>query len=182
MAIATFGLTPAGLAVVEDMALMVVAENWVPYESAYEKKLVDTLAKLRERSVKGLRYNLPAEKPTAAAMLQRQSQPVALYVVPPSADDAYDEALEELISSRPEIGAWIWRTAEGEMPPLWYFARAIRIVHCNIRAAGYLLLPDAMPMLDAVHLLPRRIRKSSPLPPPPGSGLFSFGDYARRMA
>jgi hypothetical protein len=32
IAITTFGLTPAGLAVVEDMALMVVAENWVPYE------------------------------------------------------------------------------------------------------------------------------------------------------
>lgn len=118
IAIATFGLSPAGLAVVEDMALMVVAENWVPYDSVYDKKLVDALAKVRERSVKGLRYNLSAEQPTAAAMLQRQSQPVALYVVPPSADSAYDEALEELITSRPEIGAWIWRTIEGEMPPL----------------------------------------------------------------
>jgi hypothetical protein len=117
MAIATFGLTPAGLAVVEDMALMVVAENWVPYDSAYEKRLVDTLAKLSDRSVKGLRYNLAAETPTASAMLQRQSRPIALYVVPPSADDAYDEALEERIASRPEIGAWIWRTAEEEMPP-----------------------------------------------------------------
>jgi hypothetical protein len=116
--IAAFGLSPAGLAVVEDMALMVVAENWVPYESAYEKKLVDALAKLRERSVKALRYNLSAEKPTAAAMLQRQSQPIALYVVLPSADSGYDEALEELITSRPEIGAWIWRTIDGEMPPL----------------------------------------------------------------
>ncbi len=118
VAIATFGLSPAGLAVVEDMALMVVADNWVPYESAYEKRLVDALAKVRERSVKGLSYNLSAEQPTATAMLQRQSQPVALYVVPPLADGAYDEALKELITSRPEIGAWIWRTIEGEMPPL----------------------------------------------------------------
>jgi hypothetical protein len=51
-------------------------------------------------------------------MLQRQSRPIALYVVPPSANEAYEEALEELISSRPEIGAWIWRATEGEMPPL----------------------------------------------------------------
>lgn len=120
MAIATFGLTPAGLAVVEDMALMVVAENWVPYDSAYEKKLVDALARLSDRSVKGLRYNLPVEQPTAAAMLQSRSQPVALYVVPPSVDDAYEASLEELILSRPEIGAWIWRTADGEMPPLLF--------------------------------------------------------------
>lgn len=118
MAIATFGLTRAGLAVVEDMALMVVAENWVPYESAYEKRLVDALAKVSQRSVKGLRYNLSAENPTAAAILQRPSQPIALYVVPPSADKAYEEALEELIVSRPEIGAWIWRTIDGEMPSL----------------------------------------------------------------
>jgi hypothetical protein len=117
IAVATFGLTPTGLAVIEEVALMVVAENWVPYESAYEKRLVDTLAKLRDRSVKGLRYNLSAETPTAAAMVQRQSQPIALYVVPPSADSAFEEALEELITSRPDIGAWVWRTAEGEMPP-----------------------------------------------------------------
>ncbi|TAN00294.1 MAG: DUF1173 domain-containing protein [Rhizobiaceae bacterium] len=118
IAIATFGLTPVGLAVVEDMALMVVAENWVPYESTYEKRLVDALARVGERSVKGLRYNLSAEKPTAAAVLQRESQQIALYVVPPSADRAYEEALDDLIASRPEIGVWVWRTAEGDMPPL----------------------------------------------------------------
>jgi hypothetical protein len=118
IAIATFGMSPAGLAVVEDMALMVVTENWVPYDSAYEKKLVDALAKVSERSVKGLRYNLSAEKPTATATVQRQSQPIALYVIPPLADGAYEEALDELIASRPEIGAWIWRTADGEMPSL----------------------------------------------------------------
>ena len=47
-----------------------------------------------------------------------RTQPIALYVVPPSAGKAYEGALEELITSRPEIGAWVWRTAEGEMPPL----------------------------------------------------------------
>lgn len=118
MAIATFGLTPAGLAVIEEIALMVVAENWVPYESAYEKKLVDALARIRERSVKGLRYNLPPDKPTAAAILQMKPRPVGLYVVPPSADDAYEETLGELIVSRPEFDTWIWRTADSEMPTL----------------------------------------------------------------
>lgn len=118
MAIATFGLTPAGLAVIEEIALMVVAENWVPYESAYEKKLVDALARIRERSVKGLRYNLPPDKPTAAAILQTKPRPVGLYVVPPSADGAYEETLGELILSRPEFDTWIWRTADSEMPTL----------------------------------------------------------------
>lgn len=120
IAIATFGLAPAGLAVIEEMALMVVAENWVPYESAYDKKLVDALARKKERSVKGLRYNLPSDKPTAAAILQIQPRPVGLYVVPPSADRSYEDVLEELIASRPEVDAWMWRVADGEMPPLPY--------------------------------------------------------------
>jgi hypothetical protein len=51
-------------------------------------------------------------------MLQVHAHPVGLYVVPPSADSAYEEALEELIASRPEIDAWVWRTADGKMPPL----------------------------------------------------------------
>ncbi|WP_027170151.1 DUF1173 domain-containing protein [Mesorhizobium sp. WSM3224] len=118
IAIATFGLTPAGLAVIEEMAVMVVAENWVPYDSAYEKKLVDALAGMRERSVKGLRFNLPADKPTAAAILQAQPRPVGLYVVPPFSDSAYQETLSELIASRPEFDSWIWRTADSEMPTL----------------------------------------------------------------
>jgi hypothetical protein len=117
IAIATFGLSPAGLAVIEEMALMVVAENWVPYDSAYEKKLVDALARVRERSVKGLRYNLPLDRPTAAAILQIQPRPVGLYVVPPSADRSYEKVLEELIASRPEVDAWMWRVTDGQMPP-----------------------------------------------------------------
>lgn len=117
-AIATFGLTPTGLAVIEEMALMVVSENWIPYESVYEKKLVDALAKVQERSVKGLRYNLPPDKPTAAAMVQRQRQPVGLHIVPPSADSAYEYELHTLLASAPAVDAWIWRPADSEMPQL----------------------------------------------------------------
>jgi hypothetical protein len=103
MMIATFGLSPVGLANVEELGLMVVAENWVPYESAYEKKLIDALAKVKERSVKGLRYNLSADKPTAAAVLQREPLPLAFYIVPPSADEDYEKALRDLIALRPGL-------------------------------------------------------------------------------
>ena len=116
--VATFGRSSAGLASVEELALMVVAENWVPYESLYEKRLVDALAKMKLRSVKGLRYILPNDLPFAAAWMQRQPVPLAMYVVPPSADEVYEESLGEMIASRPEVDAWVWRTAEGEMPPL----------------------------------------------------------------
>ncbi|BAV52877.1 Uncharacterized protein MLTONO_p0407 (plasmid) [Mesorhizobium loti] len=59
--IATFGLNQAGLAIVEEIALMVVSENWIPYETVPEKRLVDALGRLREMSVKGLRYDLQTE-------------------------------------------------------------------------------------------------------------------------
>lgn len=119
MAIATFGLNAAGVAIVEEIALMIVGENWIPYESAHEQRLVEALAKVREQSIKGLRYTLPAEQPIVAALLmQHQPRPLALYVVPSNADDAYGEALEEMIAARPEFDSWVWRTGHGDMPPL----------------------------------------------------------------
>jgi hypothetical protein len=117
--VATFGLNAAGLAIIEEIALMVVAENWIPYESAQELHLVETLAKLREQSIKGLRYASPADQPIAAALLmQHRPRPLALFVVPASADDAYEAALEEMIASRPEMDSWIWHAGQEEMPTL----------------------------------------------------------------
>lgn len=117
--IATFGMNTADLAIVEEIALMVVAENWIPYESAQELRLVEALAKVREQSIKGLRYASPADQPIATALLmQHRPRPFALFVVPASADDAYETALEEMIASRPEMDSWIWHTGQGEMPAL----------------------------------------------------------------
>lgn len=118
IAIVTFGLSAAGVAIVEQMALMVVARNWVPFESVYEKALVDVLAQVKEQSVKALRFNLAPDVPIACAMFQQRERPVALYVVPPTADGDYEEKLSELIASQPSTDAWIWRPADGEMPPL----------------------------------------------------------------
>lgn len=119
VAIATFGLNAGGLAVVEEIALMVVAENWVPYECARELRLVEALARFREQSIKGLRYAAPTDQPIAAAILmQHRPRPMALFIVPPSANDAYEAALDDMIAARPEMDAWIWRSTDGDMPPL----------------------------------------------------------------
>lgn len=118
MAAATFGLKAAGLAIIEEIALMVVSENWIPYETFQEKKLVDTLARLREKSVKGLRYNLQSNQPIANAMLQNRNDPVALFIVPAGADETFEVSLQDMIVSRPEIGAWTWRVSDGDMPAL----------------------------------------------------------------
>lgn len=118
MAIATFGLNPAGLAVIEEIAVMVVNENWIPYETIHEKKLIEALATIREKSVKGLRYNLRADQPIANAMFQSRTQPIALYIVPAGADGTFEASLDEMIAARPEISSWLWRIDEGDIPPL----------------------------------------------------------------
>jgi hypothetical protein len=118
MTIATFGLNPAGLAVIEEIAVMVVNENWIPFDSVHERKLVDVLARMRDKSVKGLRYNLPPDLPIANAMVQQRGQSTALYIVPTGADDKFELTLKDMIAARPEIGSWVWRVGEGEMPPL----------------------------------------------------------------
>jgi hypothetical protein len=40
----------------------------------------------------------------------------ALYIVPPGADQAFETTLEEMIKARPDVSAWIWRVADGDMP------------------------------------------------------------------
>ena len=44
-------------------------------------------------------------------------EPVAMYVVPPDADEAYRTALEEL-TGESEMAAWVWNAGVDEMPTL----------------------------------------------------------------
>jgi hypothetical protein len=116
---ATFGVSPSGLSVVHEIALMFVSGQWIPIETVYEQRLVERLARLSLKSVKGLRFNLSSTQPIASATLpHRRGGPVALYIVPPNADEAFEVALAEMIAARPDVEPWIWRVAEGDIPPL----------------------------------------------------------------
>ena len=44
---------------IEAIALMLVSERWIPFESQYEGMLLEALAKRGFIFAKGLRYNLP---------------------------------------------------------------------------------------------------------------------------
>lgn len=119
MLIATFGISGAGVASVEELALMVVNENWIPFETADELRLLERLGAFRRKIVKGLRFNLTRAQPVVSVMLPEQKPaPVAMFIVPASADDAYEQALAEMIEATPEITPWIWRVAEGDIPGL----------------------------------------------------------------
>jgi hypothetical protein len=117
--IATFGITQSGLASIDEIAVMSVSEQWLPIQNAHEQRLVESLSRLSQKSVKGLRFNLSSTQPIAAATLpHRRPSPAALYIVPPDADEEFEPALAEMIAARPDVEPWIWHVAEGEMPPL----------------------------------------------------------------
>ncbi|KPH05354.1 DUF1173 domain-containing protein (plasmid) [Rhizobium acidisoli] len=117
--IATFGISGAGIASVEEVALMVVNENWIPFETIHEQRLLERLSSLKRRSVKGLRFDLSRDQPIASVTLpEAKPAPIAMFIVPTKADEDYDVALNEMIAARAEMTPWIWRVAEGEMPRL----------------------------------------------------------------
>ncbi|MFM0562200.1 DUF1173 domain-containing protein [Paraburkholderia sediminicola] len=115
--IATFGLSPTGVASIETLAVMVVSSNWIPFEHAYDKLMLDALTVHKRRFVKGLRYNLAENKPLACAVLADVlPKPVALYVEPPGVEQEDEDALSALIVES-DMPSWIWRAGE-EMPEL----------------------------------------------------------------
>jgi hypothetical protein len=115
--IATFGLGPTGIASIESLAVMVVSANWIPFEHAYDKLMLDALTAHKRRFVKGLRYNLAENKPLACAVLADVlPRPVALYVQPPGFEQEDEDALSRLIEES-GMPSWIWRAGE-EMPEL----------------------------------------------------------------
>lgn len=117
MFIATFGLSPTGVANVDAIAVMVVSSNWIPFEHAYDLMLLDALTAQRRRFVKGLRYNLADNKPLACAVLTDvEPSPIALYVQPPGAEEADEEALT-VLTEQSEMPSWIWRAGDA-MPAL----------------------------------------------------------------
>jgi len=117
VAIATFGLDSAGVATVEAAALMVVTENWIPFESTDEATLLDVLTGRKISFLKGLRYNLPVSQPLACVVLHEDAPtPLAMFIVSSEADAAYRSALDALIESS-DMSAWIWSPGE-DMPAL----------------------------------------------------------------
>ncbi|MDK4741357.1 DUF1173 domain-containing protein [Rhizobium sp. CNPSo 3464] len=119
IAIATIAGSPSGVVTINEIALMTVTEQWLPIENAYEERLLDRLTRMREKMVKGLRFELLRTQPLANVILP-EHRPLArvLYIVPQGADESFEAALREMIDARPDMSAWIWRTGEAEMPPL----------------------------------------------------------------
>ncbi|TCM65884.1 DUF1173 domain-containing protein [Rhizobium sp. BK068] len=118
MVIATIGGSPSGLVAAHEIALMTVTEQWLPVESVHETRLLEVLTRKREKTIKGLRFDLPRAQPYAAAVLPERPQPLALYIVPAGADSEFEARLKDMVEARPDLAAWIWRVDKDEMPDI----------------------------------------------------------------
>jgi hypothetical protein len=118
MAIATFSVGTTGIASIEELALMPVTTNWLPFESNYELALIGAMTAAGRRFTKGLRYNLAAKRPLACLIASdTQPNPTAMYILPPGATEEDDRSLQDLIEGS-SFQSWVWRTAGGAMPDL----------------------------------------------------------------
>lgn len=118
VAICTFSVDASGLHAIEEMAVMATTENWIPFETTYEKDLIDAMTRAHRRFVKGLRYNLPSSRPLACLVANdTEPHPTAMYILPPNSTDEFQSALEQLVDAS-ELPAWIWNAGAGVMPAL----------------------------------------------------------------
>lgn len=116
--IGTFGIGATGVASLEEVALMCVTENWIPFESTFEKMALDALTQQNRRFMKGMRYNLPSTRPLACAVASdTEPEPTAMYVVPPGATEDYVAAVDDLIAES-KLPSWKWEAGDAPMPPL----------------------------------------------------------------
>lgn len=114
----TFSYSNAGVASVEEVALMLVTENWVPIDHAFDKMLLDVLTQNGYHFIKGLRYNMPSSRPLACVVLPHtRPEPTAMYIVAPGAPEEYLGAVNDVIAAS-KMPSWLWVAGSDAMPPL----------------------------------------------------------------
>jgi len=115
---ATFSINASGSANIEELTLMPVTSTWIPFETIHDKALIETLTEQQRRFTKGLRYNLPRQKPLASIVLSDTSpQPTACYILPADISEEYQIALSQLQSGS-HMATWIWASDDYQIPEL----------------------------------------------------------------
>lgn len=116
--IGTFCVGSTGIPSLEEVALMTVTDNWIPFETTFDKILIDAMTAKHRRFVKGMRYNLASYSPLACVVASdTPAQPTAMYIAPPGCGEEYTTALNALVEES-KLASWTWRAGEADMPAL----------------------------------------------------------------
>lgn len=86
---ATFELSRAENPNLRELTLMPVTEQWLPYESATDRALIEQCVEAQRHFVKGMRMNLSPSDPIASIILtDTKPRATALYLRSPMSDEA----------------------------------------------------------------------------------------------
>jgi Protein of unknown function (DUF1173) len=111
--IATFSVSAAGIPSIVELSLMPVTQQWLPIEDAFEKQLVDRLVADGRSFVKGLRYNLSADRAVATATLTNCAGSAPLLFVVPACGEDREPTFEGFDPAAP---SWVWDPSREVMP------------------------------------------------------------------
>ncbi|EMR8015410.1 DUF1173 domain-containing protein [Acinetobacter baumannii] len=110
MFICTILKTASDLPLVQEISFMLVNKQWVPFESKYEYELIEDMIDNSRQFIKGLRYNLPSDKPLASLVaVDTEPKPTAMYIIPSSESESesYAQGIEQMIAES-DYASWQW--------------------------------------------------------------------------
>ena len=117
MFICTILKTPSDLPLIQEISFMLVNKQWIPFESKYEYDLIEEMIESKRQFIKGLRYNLPSNKPLASLVaVDTVPKPTGMYIIPSNESEAYIQGIEQMIEES-DYAAWQWEI-EKAMPGL----------------------------------------------------------------
>ncbi|WP_170432304.1 DUF1173 family protein [Ruegeria arenilitoris] len=113
--IASFSIAKAGYPVLHEIGVMLVTDNWIPFEGLRDLDVLTALTEQSRAFQKQMRFNLPADAPIASAVLLDTTDPVALFVAD-NPDDAGALALLTKASEEGRYASWCWFDEEPMRP------------------------------------------------------------------
>lgn len=112
---ATATLSSAGSATLEEAAIMVCNEKWIPVEHLSEAELIASLIDQRRPFIKGLRFNVK-DRPIASVLLTDTKPHTAMFIIAPDMD--IDHANLQEIANSDQTELWAWFTATDDCPAI----------------------------------------------------------------
>ena len=116
IAIGTFWIHQTGTASFNEIALMMVNENWIPYDNADELLLINTLIQAKQRFIKCLRYNVPSKTPSVSVLLaDKDKTTTAIFICPTNANEGLKEEMRDLMNNC-GIKGYLWGDGKKVLP------------------------------------------------------------------
>jgi hypothetical protein len=100
-----------------EATLMNVTNDFLPFESVFEERMVERLIGEQRRFTKGLRFNLYKGIPIAVAVLTDTAKPTAIFILKPGEDEGVlHKQVAEAESEN--LSTLVWRVSQGGEPAL----------------------------------------------------------------